>query len=257
MTEAALRPLPIKNPTPDDELRALLARAELADLDRLAGVLDRFPRPALLADCRSLTKERPKMRGALEEAIQRSLVRDASSELGHLGRRLRRLPPRADLHGAVTRAGKRLGVRVPIAGSLTGRLAALTTALVDKTFAALPPEEQERLLSEGLDRADLRDRAAPRLARAATLPALHTLLGPVALVRIAEGVVTEVCAALLGREVARAATRAMLAKAPLVSATLGPVVWATSAALLAWELQRPADRKVIPALVILGLVALR
>jgi uncharacterized protein YaaW (UPF0174 family) len=42
-----------------------------------------------------------------------------------------------------------------------------------------------------------------------------------------------------------------------VSATLGPIVWATSAALLAWELQRPADRKVIPALVILGLVALR
>jgi hypothetical protein len=257
MTDAPLRRPPVTEPSPDDELRALLARAELSDLERIAAALDRWPRPPLLGDCRALTMENPKLRGALEEAIQRALVRDASSEVTHLTRKILRKPPRADLHAAVTRAAKRLGVRVPIAGSLSGRLAALTTALVDKTFASLPAEEQQRLLAEGLDRVELRDAAAPRLARAATLPALHATLGPVALVRIAEAVVAEVSAALLGREVARAATRAILSKTPLISATLGPIVWATSAALLAWELQRPADRKVIPTLVILGLVALR
>jgi hypothetical protein len=241
------------------ELRELLARAEMVDLERVTATLDRWPRPARLADTLSVARSSndPATRRALEDAIARALLRDASGEVAHAARRLVGRTSRPDLHAAVTRTAKRLGVRAPAAGTLAGRLGALTSSFVDRTLLTMSAAEQQRLVGEGVDRTAGHRRGASQVARAAALPALHATIGTAALLRVAEAIVAQTTAALLGRELARAATRAVLARAPFVTAALGPAAWAASAAMLIYEVQRPADRKLTPALLCLGLVALR
>lgn len=244
----------------ETELRRLLARADFVDLERLVAILDRWPRPARLADAWSVarTSSDPAARAHLEEVMVSAFLRDATGELAWNAKRLVGRTATPDLHAAITRAGRRLGTRpVPAAGTITGRLAALTTAFVDRTLAKLPPEEQQRLVAQGIARTTGAVPSAPRVVQAAALPALHAAIGTAALVRVAEAIASQMTAAILGREIARATMRAIVSRAPIVTAALGPAAWAVSAATLVWEVQRPADRKVIPALVCLGLIAMR
>ena len=51
--------------------------------------------------------------------------------------------------------------------------------------------------------------------------------------------------------------RALVARAPFLPAVLGPLAWTGGGALLAWELAKPAYRKLVPALLFVGLLTWR
>jgi hypothetical protein len=233
-----------------DELRALLARATMEDLERIVTALDRWPRPTGLAVSLLIARQHPDSRRDVEEGIVMELERAASAPLERTARRVFRKPARDELHEAITETARRLDVRVrvPVGGTLTSRLHALTTSVVDRAVAALPPEEQRRLLGDALDRTDPKT-SLPDVARAAAVP----LLGA----PIVEGIVVHAAAAFLGREVARQMLRALVARAPFLPAALGPLAWTGGGALLAWELAKPAYRKLVPALLFVGLLTMR
>ena len=235
-----------------DELRMLLARATMEDLERIVTALDRWPRPTGLAVSLMIARQSkdPSTRREVEEGIVMELERAASAPLERTARRVLRKPARDELHEAITETARRLDVRVrvPIGGTLTSRLHALTSSVVDRAVAALPPDEQRRLLGDALDRSDPKT-SLPDVARAAAVP----LLGA----PIVEGIVVHAAAAFLGREVARQLLRTLIARAPFLPAALGPLAWTGGGALLAWELTKPAYRKLVPALLFIGLLTLR
>jgi hypothetical protein len=233
-----------------NELRALLARATMEDLERIVKALDRWPRPTGLAVSLMIARQHPESRTEVEEGIVMELERAASAPLERTARRVFRKPARDELHEAITETARRLDVRVrvPIGGTLTTRLHALTTSVVDRAIASLSPDEQRRLLGDALDRSDPRT-SMPDMARAAAIP----LLGA----PIVEGIVVHTAAAFLGREVARGLLKAVIARAPFLPAVLGPLAWTGGGALLAWELAKPAYRKLVPTLLFVGLLTLR
>jgi len=202
-----------------DELREILAEATDDDLGRIVGALDRWPRPHSLAISLQLG-----VRHDVEEGIAMEIERAAKAPLTRIARRIGRQPARDDLHDAVTETARRLDVllRVPIGGTLRGRIVAMTSAVIDRAAMSLPAEEQLRLLDDALDRSEPKT-SMPDVVRAAAIP-------------------------VLGREVARAA---------FLPALVAPATWAASGAMLAWELQKPAYRKLVPALLYVGLIALR
>jgi hypothetical protein len=233
-----------------DELRALLGHATIEDLERIVTALDRWPRPTGLAVSLMIARQRPESRQEVEDGIVMELERAASAPLERTARRVLRKPARDEIHEAVTETARRLDVRVrvPVGGTLTSRLRALTTSVVDRAIASLPPDGQRRLLGDALDRSDPKT-SMPDLARAAAIPVLGA--------PIVEGIVVHAAAAFLGREVARGLLRAAIARAPFLPAVLGPLAWTGGGALLAWELAKPAYRKLVPALLFVGLLTLR
>jgi hypothetical protein len=236
-----------------DELRALLAKATMEDLERIVTALDRWPRPTGLAVSLMIARQRPEAceaRRDVEEGIIMELERAAAAPLERTARRVLRRAERDELHDAITETARRLDVRVrvPLGGTLTTRLHALTTSVVDRAVASLPPAEQRRLLGDALDRSDPKT-SMPDVARAAAIPVLGA--------PIVEGIVIHAAAAFLGREVARGILRAVVARAPFLPAVLGPLAWTGGGALLAWELAKPAYRKLVPALLFVGLLTLR
>jgi hypothetical protein len=252
-------------PTPaESDLRSLLARAETTDLERISSILNRWPKPQRLTEVTTLalTSNTESARKRLEDLLANAILRDATSEFAWATRRyvLRRRTRHTDddLHEAVTRSAKKLGLRVvPPAGTISGRAAALTRAFVDKTIASMPPEEQHALVAEGVVRTTGRFPGAHRAAQAAMLPALHATIGTTALLKVAEAIVVQTTRTILGRELAKAATKAIVARAPFITTALGPAAWIASAAMIGYEIQRPADRKIVPTMLCLGLIAMR
>jgi hypothetical protein len=240
-----------------DEVRALCALATMDDLERIVGALDRWPRPTGVAVSLDLARTHPDRRGDVEEGIALEIARASSAPMTRAARRAFFRPKRDEIHDAVTEVAKRLDVRVrvPTGGTLKGRLAGMTGALVDRAVLAMPAHEQQRLGIEVLDRIDPRSNAR-EIARAAAVPALYQALGPVAL-KAVEAVVIEAVGVFVGRHVARLAIGAALTKLPAAASILGPAAIAGGVALTAYELQKPAFRKLVPAFVALGFVALR
>jgi hypothetical protein len=241
-----------------DELRSMIADATMADLERLVEAVDRWPRPTRVAVSLELARQCPDRRADLEKDLVDELVRSASAPLTRVARRVvgRREPD--ELHESVTISAARLGVsvKVPPGGTLRGRLGALTGALVDRAVRDLSPAEQQQLGIDVVDRIAPRTSPAYELARAATMPALHHLIGPTVLAKIVESILVQMTTMVLGRHFARAAVGAALARLPL-GVALGPIAWGGGVAMAAWELQQPALRKLLPAFVTLGFVALR
>lgn len=240
------------------DLRDLLATATLEDLERVVAALDRWPRPTRAAVSLALARTDTARRPELEDDIVREITRCASAPLTRAARRAARRPPRDELHEVITEASKRLNVsvRVPIGGTLRGRLASMAGALVDRAVLAMPPEEQQRLGIDALDRIEPRTNAR-EIARAVALPAIHRALGPAALAKVIEAVILQTTSIFLGQQVARAMLGGALARLPALGAAFGPLAWGASAGMVAWEIQKPAYRKLVPALVCLGFVALR
>jgi hypothetical protein len=268
--EPTSTPTPTPTPTPpgktpaETDLRDLLARAEISDLERLSSILNRWPKPPRLTEVTTLalTSNTESARKRLEDLLANAILRDATSEFAWATRRyvLRRRTRHADddLHEAVTRSAKKLGLRVvPPAGTISGRAASLTRAFVDKTLVNMPPEEQHALVAEGVVRTTGRFPGAHRAAQAAMLPALQATIGTAAVLRVAEAVVVQTTRTILGRELAKAAAKAVMSRAPFIASALGPAAWIASAAMIGYELQRPADRKIVPTMLCLGLIAMR
>ncbi len=244
--------------TTHEEIMSLLESATFEELSQIANALDRWPRPTGVGVSLLLARATPSRRGDLEVDIARELERCASAPMTRIARRAARLPARDDLHEAVTETAMRLGVkvRVPIAGTLRGRLAALSGALVDRAVHAMSPEEQQRHGKGALDRISPRTNAA-EVAGAIAVPALHGALGPAVLGQLVEGIMLQATALVVGRAAARALMRSAIGKMPMLVAASGPLAWGASSAMLVYEVQKPAYRKLVPALVCLGFVALR
>lgn len=230
----------------------------MEDLTRIVTALDRWPRPTRAVVSLTLARTDPGRRQELEDDIVRELTRCASAPLTRAARRLTRRPERDELHDVVTETAKRLqvSVRVPIAGTLRGRLASMAGALVDRAVVSMSPEEQQRLGIDAIDRIEPRTNARD-VARAVALPAIHRALGPAALAKVIEAVILQTTSVFLGREIARAMLGGVLGRIPALGAAFGPIAWGAGGAMLAWEVQKPAYRKLVPALVCLGFVALR
>ena len=220
--------------------------------------LDRWPRPTRAAVSLELARSHHQ-RAELEEDLVTEIERCASAPLSRLARRSIRKPAVDELHEAVTESAKRLGVsvRVPSGGTLRGRLGALTGALVDRAVMAMSPAEQQRMGIDVIDRIDPRSSATDIARTPRASAALHSALGPAALAKVVEGILVQTTSMVLGRHAARVAVGAALGRVPALAVALGPIAWGSGGVMLAWELQKPALRKLVPALVCLGFVALR
>jgi hypothetical protein len=247
----------------DDTLSPILGAATEDELAALFALLDRHPKDRELASAYdAFLADRTGAREPLHAAIEGSLRRAGSSEIGWAARRVIRRAPSVSTHQVITDVASRLHVLIPPMGTVRGRLQRFASALVDKTFLALDPDVQRRLIAEQLDAHPHHGGTEPvehikTAAESIAVPALRASGREKAAKKLAEQIATRGFAAIMGREAAAAVLRAVLPLLSIPAAVAGPVAWGAAAAWLAVDLQGPAYRKTVPAVVNLSLIAAR
>lgn len=219
------------NATDDTRLRALLAKAE--------------------------AEAAPEARENLEDAIADALGYLGSGEAQFWWRKAWGQTPGVPFQQVARDVARSLGLEVRLVG--TDREVAETIAelYATRTFAGLAPEEQQRMLeSLGVER----DKAAAFVKRSAGVFALPVLVQAfdVLVVRgLIQGVVLGAITKVIGAAAAQRILGFAVGRLPWWVGWVGPAAWTLSITSTALKLQGPAERKTIPAVLYLGLVALR
>lgn len=155
---------------------------------------------------------------------------------------------------------KRLKVKVPAIGPIEAKLEALAEGVMAKELFKLSAEEQRELLrSQGLG-PKVTNEAILRIQKhgpVAIVPLLLVVLGREAVEQLVIRLVTRAIGGLIGREAARHLIANLAARFPWWSQWVGPAVWGATGIWAVLDVQGPAYRKTIPAVLYLSLIALR
>jgi uncharacterized protein YaaW (UPF0174 family) len=248
------------------EMQAVLGKCDVDDYRVLAQITASYI--ALTDD-----KEMDQVLSHLEEeqtderkaAVTRRLEADiryyGSSEAAHWTRRFTRddQPAGVSAYEILDDISKRLKVRQRTLGTLEARLERLVRAVTEKTFFKLNPEQQRELFEKaGISKEQQRvifDQVKEN--KVLFFPILYSVLGREVVAKLVEGLAIAVVGQFLGREAAKQLIRQLATKFPWWAEWLGPIVWALSLSWLAFDLQGPAYRKTVPAMLYLGIVSLR
>lgn len=154
---------------------------------------------------------------------------------------------------------ERLKVTQKKLGSTEARLERLVVKVAEKTFFDLTPEKQRELfIKAGLSDEQQRNFFEKiKNNKAIFLPMLLSALGPKIVMELVEGLIIAVLATYMGREAAKQLLKRVLTKIPWWGEWLGPIMWGVSLGWLALDIQSPAYRKTVPALLYLGIICLR
>jgi len=149
-------------------------------------------------------------------------------------------------------------LRVPAAGDTPRALVEhVASAHAAATFGKLPREEQQRMLEDlGVER----EKAAAFLARSAGIFAVPALIQAFNFF-VVEGLIRTVLfgsiARFIGSRLAGQLFAFLAARMPWWVTWVGPAAWTASIGWTAVDLQGPAYRKTVPAVLYLGLCSLR
>lgn len=234
----------------------------LADYTFLVGILegpvgftdDRLLH-TLLADLeREDTEE---TRKALNHRIERELRYLGSADLAYAVRFMIGKDPGVPFNEIVRDVAKQLKVEVSPLGTEREVAEDLVERYATQQFASFTPERQQELLeSLGVEE----DRAAEFIKKSAgvfVVPVLIKAFGIVVVDGLIKTVIFGTIARIIGRQLANRLFTSMVARFPWWLSWIGPVSWSLSIGWTVLDLQGPAYRKTVPAVLYLGLCSLR
>jgi len=165
--------------------------------------------------------------------------------------------PGASFTSIMVDVAKALKVEPPKLGTDRERLEALVEAYATEQFAALTPEEQQQMLEDlGVDS----DKAASFVARSAgkfALPLVFEAFNIVIVQGLIKTIIFGTIAKIIGRQLTAKLFSFLVGRLPWWVTWIGPAAWTLSIGWTALDIQGPAMRKTIPAVLYLGLASLR
>ncbi|MDC7706384.1 hypothetical protein [Vogesella indigofera] len=245
-------------------MKDILFKCEYADFEYLSSVLDSyvsFTDDSGRKELLTRSQNSASAKSQLIEIMDRQIRYYGSSDIAYAFRRV--FSSNSD--GGVSSLEliedvcERLKVSIKHGGSVEGRLERLVTAVVEKElFSKSPSELAEAFKKMGVGDADAKliMEHLVKNGKVAVLPIIIQVLGPKVALSIIETIIISLIAQIVGREAAKALVKEVMKRNPLLN-TLGPLMWALSGAWLAYDLQGPALRKIVPICLYLGVVALR
>lgn len=199
----------------------------------------------------------PEARKALETALSREIRYLGSSELAYAGRYLLGREPGVSFREITRDVAHALKVPAPPPGTDRQCAEYVVEGYVTREFAALSPEEQQRMLE---DLGVAPDRAAAFLKRSAGVFALPMFIQAFSTL-VVEGLLKKIIlgtiARLLGSRAAQWLFQVIVGRFPWWIGWIGPAAWTLSIGWTTLDLQGPALRKTIPIVLYLGLCGLR
>lgn len=197
------------------------------------------------------------VKAELDAKLERELRYLGSADLAYLARYVSGRAPGVPFEEVIRDAAQDLKVELPAVGAPRELLEALVERYAAQQFGDLPRAEQQRMLEElGVER----DRAAAFLKKSAGVFALPALIQAFDLV-IVQGLIQKIIfgtiARFIGQQLARRLFTFLAGQFPWWLRWIGPAAWTASLGWAAVDLQGPARRKVIPAVLYLGLCTIR
>jgi uncharacterized protein YaaW (UPF0174 family) len=246
-------------------VKSILEHAEPADFEFLVKVM-RSPLHLGTTEAIYERLERyrqdPSARNQLDLiAVLESEIRYAgSADLAYAARLISGRSAGVTIDVIVHDVAKRLKVKVPAIGPVDAKLESLAEGVMAKELFKLSPEEQRELIrSQGLG-PKATNEAVLRIQRhgpVAIVPVLLVVLGREAVEQLIIRLVTRAIGGLIGREAARQLIANLAVRFPWWTQWVGPVVWGATGAWAVLDIQGPAYRKTIPAVLYVSLIALR
>lgn len=248
------------------EMSSLLMKCDTEDFSFLIQQIDSY---VSLTDDKFLREQLARFREvpstankvALVELLEREIRYLGSSEIGYAYRKMRSDDPVAgvSIHEMANDACKLLKIQRKPLGSVEAKLEQLAKKVAHQTFFAMAGEQQRALFRDaGVSDAHSTEMLHKlKTNKPLLMPLLLQILGREGTMLLLEGLVIGALSVLLGKEAAKVLVKSALARVPWLAEFLGPIVWTLSLAWWAYDLQGPANRKVIPILVYLGVVGLR
>lgn len=243
-------------------MQDVLAVLEVADYAFLVELIES---PFTFTDDRRLraalegleAEDTPATRREMGHALEEALRYLGSADAAYAFRLAAGRPPGVPFREVVRDVAEALKVELSMLGTDRELVEELVQAYATRQFAGLTPEEQQRLLVElGVER----DRAAAFLKKSAgvfTLPLLVQAFDVVVVQGLVKTVIFGTIARIVGGQLSARLFGLLAARLPWWVAWVGPVAWTLSLGWTAFDLQRPAYRKTIPAVLYLGLSSLR
>ena len=243
-------------------MREILEKCMQEDLEYLSQVLDSNlsftndrRRKQLLDRHQSDAMDRE----ALVTLIEKQIRYYGSSDFAYLGRSLFTQDAGVSDAVLIEDVCRQLKVKIKKGGELKHNLKYLVKAVVVKELVAMPPKQLSKAFTEiGVGNAD-RELLLKHLkssGTAALFPVIASIVGPHVIPKIIEAVIIGIIEKIVGKALTKGLAGELAKRNPWFHA-MGPVVWGISAAWLVFDVQGPAYRKTIPAMLYLGVVAMR
>ncbi|MDA0378264.1 MAG: hypothetical protein O2899_02135 [Bacteroidetes bacterium] len=196
-------------------------------------------------------------RDAIEAQFEQDFRYLGSSEIMYVFRSLTGSERGAPFQEIVRDVARSLKVDANLLGSDRDVVERLAESYATQQFADLQPEEQQKLLEDlGVDA----QRARAFLARSAGVFALPMLIEAFNIV-IVQGLIKTIIfgtiARIIGSQLASKLFAFLVGRMPWWVSWIGPAAWTLSIGWTALDLQGPATRKTLPAVLYLGLCSLR
>jgi uncharacterized protein YaaW (UPF0174 family) len=199
----------------------------------------------------------PDNRRALERQIERELRYLGSADLAYAFRYVTGQPPGVPFREVVLDAAKVLKVDLSPLGTDRELVERLVEDYATQQFASLSPKQQREMLEDlGVEQ----ERAAAFIKKSAgvfAVPALIKAFGVVVVDGLIKTVVFGTIAKIIGRQLANRLFQMLVARFPWWVRWIGPVAWSASIGWAVLDIQGPAYRKTVPAVLYLGLCSLR
>ncbi|MEK6423217.1 MAG: hypothetical protein V4801_26810 [Burkholderia gladioli] len=240
---------------------SVLEKCEQADLEQLSKILESYvsftddrKRKSLLLQSAASNVTRKELLLLIEKQIRYY----GSSDVAYIARQLIGKDAGVTPEELIKDVCEKIKVKIKMGGSVETLLERLVLSTVEKELAEKSPEE----LAAYFDTQGLNEKQKEAIFRKiesegklAALPALYAVLGEKVAMGIIQSIAISVLAAIVGKEAASALIKQLVSKLP--GQALGPIIWAVSAAWVAFDLQSAAFRKTIPICLYLGIVSLR
>ncbi len=199
----------------------------------------------------------PENRRALDVHLDREIRYLGSAELAYFVRWLSGDHPGVAFREVLRDVAKTLKVDLKPLGSDREVLEDLVEQYATKQFASFSPEKQQELLeSLGVEQ----DRAASFIKKSAgifAVPALLQAFGIIVVDGLIKTVIFGTIAKIVGKQLSAKLFQMLVARFPWWVRWVGPITWGASVSWAVIDLQGPAYRKTVPAVLYLGLCGLR
>ena len=243
-------------------MQEVLAPLEIPDYHFLAGVIES---PFNLTEDQKLksliealeTNDTKANRKAVNEHLEKEIRYLGSSDAAYFFRRFTGAEPGVQFQEILRDVAKTLKVDLKQIGTEQEMLVDLVQQYATKQFASLPDEEKQKMLeSLGVER----ERASSFIKKSAgvfALPMLIEAFGSLVVNGLIKNVIFGLIAKIIGKQLAMRLFNFILGRFPWWVAWIGPVAWTLSIGWTAFDVQGPAYRKTIPAVLYLGLCSMR
>jgi uncharacterized protein YaaW (UPF0174 family) len=196
-------------------------------------------------------------REALDLRLEREIRYLGSADLAYVTRMLSGQTPGVTFREIIGDVARTLKVELPRLGTDRELLEDLVEQYATQQFARLTPEEQQRMLVDlGVDK----DKAARFVLKSAgvfSLPLLIAAFDAIIVQGLIKTIIFGTIAKLIGRQLSSRLFSLLAGRLPWWVSWIGPAAWTISIGWTALDLQAPAQRKVIPIVLFLGLCSLR